>query len=85
MKLRAVLALAAVTFVGGCADPDAAREALDDMGFTDVAVTGPRYWGCGNDYSFYTGFRAKNPAGKPVTGVVCSGWLTGTQVKFDRR
>lgn len=69
--------------VAGCTDPSAAQKALDDMGFTDVTFTGWRFFACGKDYVFHTGYQAKNPNGKVVTGAVCSGFLKGSSVKFD--
>lgn len=81
--MRAVIILIASAVMMGCSDPRAASDAVDNMGFSDIETTGYRVFGCGDDYSFHTGFRAKNPKGKVVTGVVCSGWLKGSSVKFD--
>lgn len=69
--------------LAGCTDPRAATKALDDMTFKEIEITGWRLWGCGDNYTFTTGFRAKNQNGKVVTGMVCSGWLKGSSVKFD--
>jgi len=67
----------------GCTDPQAAQNALDNFGFKDIKITGYRIFTCGEDYTFHTGFEAKNPNGKTVTGAVCSGLFKGTSVKFD--
>lgn len=71
--------------LGGCTDEARTQRALDDLGFTDVRITGSRWtiWTCGRDYTYATGFAATNPRGKIVTGTVCSGFLVGTSVKFD--
>lgn len=78
-KCLPILAL----FLAGCTDSSSANKALDDMGFKEVEITGWRWFGCGEDYMFHTGYRAKNPNSKVVTGTVCSGWLKGSSVKFD--
>lgn len=68
----------------GCTDPRAATKALDDLGFTEIQTTGYAPFYCaGKEYSFSTGFTAKNPRGKTVRGAVCSGLLTGSSVKFE--
>lgn len=59
--------------LSSCTDEAAARRTLDDEGYTDVQITGFRWFGCGDDTS--TGFTAKNTKGKPVDGVVCCGYL----------
>lgn len=81
LKLAAVAGI--LLLVAGCTDPRSAAKALDDLGFTDIQTTGYNFFSCGKDYTFHTGFTAKNPKGKIVTGTVCSGWLTGSAVKFD--
>ena len=66
----------------GCTDPKKANEALDNLGFTEIEITGFEWWGCGQDDMFSTGFKAINPKGKHVQGTVCSGQLKGTTVRF---
>lgn len=78
-RLVLVLTLA----LTGCTDPSSAQKALDDMGFKEINVTGYRWFSCGEDYLFHTGYQAKNPNGKQVTGTVCSGLFKGSSVKFD--
>lgn len=65
-----------------CTKESATREALDDMGFTDVQTGGYSVFGCGKGYTFHTKFTARNPHNKFVSGVVCCGVLTGCAVKF---
>lgn len=47
------------------------------MGFkTDI--NGYRWFGCGHNDWYHTGFKANAPNGSPVTGVVCKGyWSLG--------
>jgi len=71
-------------FCTACSDPNTARRALDSMGFTQIETLGWTFFnGCGKDDSFATRFQAKNPNGKPVSGVVCNGWFKGATVRFD--
>lgn len=81
--MRTPIMIAAALALAACSDSRSATDAVDNMCFSDIETTGYRVFGCGDDYSFHTGFRAKNPKGKVVTGVVCSGWLKGSSVKFD--
>lgn len=84
---RLIIAAAALLALGACTDPEKATRALDNLGMTDIEVTGYRYFGCDNSENssdtFHTGFTAKNAKGKPVSGVVCSGWMKGATVRFD--
>ena len=50
---------------------------------TNIRTTGYAWFGCGDGYTFHTGFYATNQQGKEVSGVVCSGWLGYSQVKFQ--
>lgn len=66
-----------------CSDEDASRRTLKAAGFTDIQITGWEPWGCGEDDTFTTGFRAKNPKGAPVSGVVCCGMMgKGCTIRF---
>lgn len=67
--------------VAGCTDVDAAKKALDGAGYTDVQTTGYQVFACSEDDTFHTGFKAKGPTGKPVEGVVCSGWMKGSTIR----
>lgn len=75
--MRSLIAVMAILVLVSCTDVPTATRAVDDLGLTDIEVTGYRWFGCGDDYTFHTGFRAKNHNGKIVTGVVCSSWLKG--------
>lgn len=66
-----------------CTDPAEAQRATAAMGLKDIQITGYRWWGCGKDDSFHTGFTATNASGQTVSGVVCSDLLKGATVRFD--
>jgi hypothetical protein len=79
--VRRILTIA-LLLAAACTDEDRSRKTLDNLGFTDVVFTGYQPFACGDDYVFETGFKAKNPNGKSVEGVVCCGALKGCSVKF---
>lgn len=78
--LSATLAALILT---GCTDPDGAKKAAEDMGFRDVKAGGYGWFSCdGKSDTFSTRFTAINAQGRPVSGVVCSGWLKGATVRL---
>lgn len=79
MMLCAVLAIA----LCGCTSEGDATRALAGAGYTEIRITGYRVFGCADSDAFHTGFEAKGPTGRRVTGVVCSGWLKGATVRTD--
>lgn len=82
--MKKFLAIVIVGIVcAGCSDPSSARRALDNMGFTDIELSGwSPFAGCGENDTFVTRFKARGPTGNNVAGVVCSGWLKGATVRF---
>ena len=74
--------LVSLTAVACTSESDAQR-ALKGAGYTDVIMTGYKVFGCSEDDTFHSGFKAKGPTGQPVTGVVCSGILKGSTVRLD--
>lgn len=77
------VALLALSLLG-CSDPEAAKSALLDEGFTNVEITGWEF-GCSKDDTTCTGFRAIGPTGRHVTGVVgCGIMLKGCTVRITR-
>lgn len=73
----------AIAALGGCTDERAARKALADAGYSEVRVTGYAWFGCGEGDWYSTGFQAKGPTGRNVSGVVCSSWVTkGATIRF---
>jgi len=83
--LICLLAILLAILLAGCTSHTDAERALDSMGFTQVQITGYRWFGCADSDDLHTGFRALGVNGKPVTGVVCSSffWGKGTTVRFD--
>lgn len=79
--MRKVL-LAAVLMFLGCTDETGSQRALEGMGFTDITFTGCTWWGCSKDDEYHTKFKAKNPKGQPIEGVVCCGMLKNCTVRF---
>jgi len=66
-----------------CTDESNTRKTLHNAGFTDVEITGYSFFECGEDDTYHTGFKAKNPHGDTVTGTVCCGMLTkGCTIRF---
>lgn len=80
MKAILIAAIAAITLTG-CTDEDGARHALDVSGYTSIEIKGYGWTGCGKDDSFHTRFSAIGPSGKPVEGVVCSGFFKGGTIR----
>ena len=75
------VAVAAAVLVG-CTDAEEAKRAVENIGGTDVKITGFRFFGCDRE-GFRTGFTATSATGKRISGVVCSGWFKGATVRFD--
>ncbi|MDM8356646.1 hypothetical protein [Pandoraea communis] len=74
MRLVALAALLAL--LAACTDSDTARRALHGAGYTDIRIDGYSFYGCGDNDDYSTAFTAKGPTGVPVSGAVCSGFLS---------
>ena len=79
---RRLVILFLITLMAGCTSEPDARRALESEGFTDIEITGYRWFGCGRDDQYQTGFSAINPRGKRIEGVVCSGWLKSAAIRY---
>ena len=66
-----------------CQSPDSAKRVLEENGYTHIEITGYRWFACDEKDTFSTGFRATNAAGKPISGVVCSGLFKKSTIRFD--
>jgi hypothetical protein len=67
----------------GCeTDEDEARETLEKSGFSDISTGDSTFYGCGHGDKMGREFRAKNVAGKVVTGIVCCGQWKSCTVRF---
>jgi hypothetical protein len=67
----------------GCTDASGATRVLTQQGYTNIEITGHRWWGASQGDTYVTGFKAISPNGHPVTGYVTSGWLKGSTIRFD--
>lgn len=82
----AILVAALIAFAAAatsCTSANDANNALAGAGYTNVRLTGYRWFSCGKGDSFHTGFEAVGPTGRRVTGCVCSGWLKGSTIRID--
>lgn len=68
----------------GCTNQKDATRILQENGYTNIEMTGYRWFLCGRDDWYHTGFRATHYAQQPITGAVCSGLLfKGSTIRFD--
>lgn len=72
--MKAVFAIALVIGLAGCTDAQNAQRVLSNSGYSDIQITGYRWFGCGKEDTVHTGFTAKGPNGAHVSGIVCQGW-----------
>lgn len=73
-----------VALLAGCTNADDATRALKAAGYTNIQITGYRWFGCGHLGGVHTGFLAKGLDASKVTGVVCSQWLVkGNTIRTD--
>lgn len=81
MKLFMVAVMSLALF--GCeTNEDEARETLEKSGFSDISTGDSTFYGCGHGDKMGREFRAKNVAGKVVTGIVCCGQWKSCTVRF---
>lgn len=79
--MKKLMMVVAAIALAGCSDSETATKALDGAGYTAIRTDGFAL-GCGRDDQFSTGFKASGPTGKPVSGVVCSGWMKGATIRM---
>ncbi|MNY13376.1 hypothetical protein D3C86_1465080 [compost metagenome] len=76
--------LLAVVLLAGCTNADDAIRTLKAAGYTDVQITGYRWFGCSKDDSVHTGFIAKGRDGSTVSGIVCGElFFKGNTIRTD--
>lgn len=78
-----VIALTACVILQGCTQANSARKTLEGAGYTEIEITGWRPFMADRNDTFATGFRAKGPTGKIVTGAVTGGILKGNTIRTD--
>ncbi|OWZ90443.1 hypothetical protein B9J07_28060 [Sinorhizobium sp. LM21] len=82
--LTVIAALAATTLLAGCGvNPNDAKRALEAQGITGIQLGGYSVFGCAKGDHFSSKFTGVGVNGKPVSGVVCSGLLKGTTIRYD--
>ena len=73
--MKKVLLILMIIFMTGCTNSGDATKALTALSFADIKMTGYHWFACAEDDFYHTGFTAKNPQGRIVSGTVCSGIL----------
>ena len=67
----------------GCTDDSNSVRTLRSAGYSNIKITGWEPFSCSEDDGFSTGFKATNPTGQTVTGVVCCGFVfKGCTIRF---
>lgn len=74
IKMKKIM-IGFVLLMSSCTNSDATKQTLMDAGYADIEVTGWSVFQCGEDDTFSTGFRARNPKGRLVEGTVCCGLI----------
>jgi hypothetical protein len=64
-------------------DGPGASKALEDAGYTNIHITGYKFFGCDTNDTFRSGFTAVGPSGRPVSGVVCSGLFKSHTIRTN--
>lgn len=86
LSLVLVAAVVGVVFLGTgwtATDPATATRVLQQAGYHDVRMTGYRWFACGDDDYFSTGFEATSSNGNRVSGTVCEGILKSNTIRLD--
>ena len=81
---KLILIIAVGLLFGGCTNEDGAKTFLEKQGYTNVEMTGHCWFGCSDDDSVSTGFKATNMNGVTITGCVCEGMIGKNKtIRFD--
>jgi len=75
--------LTVVMALTSCTDNEGARRTLMQAGFTDIELTGYRFFMAGKEDTYCTGFKATSPNGFKVSGAVTGGPFKGNTIRFD--
>ena len=87
-RLRLVLAFAFIIGIWGTGpifgvDPEGATKVLKSTGFTDIKITGYKWFNGTPDF-YNTGFEATGPNGVKMSGNVSRGiFFKGSTIRFD--
>lgn len=82
-SIFSIILVALFSSLISCTRPDGSRRVLEDSGYTNVEITGYRFFTCDKNDTFCTGFKATSPTGKKVTGAVGSGLLKSYTIRLD--
>ncbi len=77
-----ILLVLMVTLLAACTDEAASIRTLESSGFSEISLKGYDAFACGKGDHFATRFRAKNPQGRFVSGVVCCGMVKSCTIRF---
>ena len=66
----------------GCTSEGDAQRALEAEGYKNIQYTGFKFFSCGENDTYRTGFKATNMNGRNIDGVVCSGFLKGVTIRY---
>lgn len=66
-----------------CTNSEKAIDVLSKQGYKNIEITGYEFGACAEEDVFHTGFIAVSPSGYAVGGVVCSGLLKGSTIRFE--
>lgn len=69
--------------IASCTNHEKAIEVLQKQGYTNIEITGYEFGACAEEDVFHTGFIATSPSGYVVSGLVCSGWINGSTIRFE--
>lgn len=81
--MKKILLILAAVSLTACTSADEATRALNSAGYTNIQITGFKLFGCSEDDTFRTGFKATGKDGNPVEGTVCSAFLKGATIRTD--
>jgi len=78
---KMLLLLLVLCFVG-CTNEQSTEELLTREGYSNIETTGYKWFTCGGNDIYHTGFKAtKNNS--VVTGTVCEGIFKGKTIRYD--
>lgn len=80
---KLILILAVAVTLTACTRPDAARRVLEQNNYSQIEITGYRFFMSSREEMYSTGFRAISPSGEPISGAVTSGFFGGQTIRLD--
>ena len=82
--MNKLILIVVIGMLTACTRPDNAVRILQEQGYTDIQITGYKWFACSKDDSTATGFMAKSANGMKIEGTVCSGWVfKNSTIRFD--